>query len=89
MLALFAAATGLLLTNAAVAQSHTPSVVTLQSIGAVPTTEGAFTIQTSVPGLSTSACYEVCIQAPCAPCAHPYLPTATETVVLTCTCKAA
>jgi hypothetical protein len=75
MVGLFAP-TVLLFTSAVMAQAQTPSVVTSQSVGPVPTTEGVFTIQTSVPGLSTSACYEVCFQAPCAPCAHPPRPAA-------------
>jgi hypothetical protein len=56
-----------LLLGAAVAQG-TPSVVTFQSIAPVPTTEGVFTIQTSVPGMPSSICYENCIMEPCAPC---------------------
>jgi hypothetical protein len=67
MLALLAPA--LLLLGAAEAQVA-PSVVTFISISPVPTTEEVFTIQTSVPVFSSSACYEVCIQAPCPPCAH-------------------
>lgn len=38
---------------------------------ALPTTEEVFTIQTSIPSRSASACYEVCIQEPCPPCASP------------------
>jgi hypothetical protein len=72
----------LLLASAVVAQVQTPSVVTFQSISPVPTSEGVFTIQTSVPGASTTVCYEVCVQAPCPPCAHP-LASAAAAALLT------
>ncbi|KAH7412159.1 hypothetical protein DE146DRAFT_751292 [Phaeosphaeria sp. MPI-PUGE-AT-0046c] len=67
MFALFAPA--MLLLGAVTAQvTNTPSVVTFISISPVPTTEAVFTIQTSVPGMSTTPCYEVCIMEPCSPC---------------------
>jgi hypothetical protein len=72
MFALLAPA--MLLLGAVAAQTNTPSVVTFISISPVPTTEGVFTIQTSVPGppaMFTSACYENCIMEPCPPCAQP------------------
>ncbi|KAF1844753.1 uncharacterized protein K460DRAFT_416133 [Cucurbitaria berberidis CBS 394.84] len=62
-------APALLLLASAVAGQDTPSVVTSVSISPVPTTEGPFTIQTSVPGtLTTTPCYEVCIMEPCPVC---------------------
>ncbi|KAL5118833.1 hypothetical protein ACEQ8H_003336 [Pleosporales sp. CAS-2024a] len=57
-----------LLARAAVAQQQTPSVVTSISIPPVPTTEGAFTIQTSVPGFAESSACAVCVMQPCPPC---------------------
>ncbi|KAF2033486.1 hypothetical protein EK21DRAFT_58717 [Setomelanomma holmii] len=46
-------------------QTATPSVVTFISITPTPTNEGIFSIQTIVPGMSSSPCYEVCIMEPC------------------------
>ncbi|KAH8716935.1 hypothetical protein GQ44DRAFT_394918 [Phaeosphaeriaceae sp. PMI808] len=60
----------MLTASAVVAQVSAPSVVTFISISPVPTTEGVFTIQTSVPAFPTTACFEVCIMQPCPPCSR-------------------
>ncbi|KAH7073515.1 hypothetical protein BKA63DRAFT_34496 [Paraphoma chrysanthemicola] len=67
MFALFTPAL-LLLASAVKVHGQTPSVVTFISISPTPTTEEVFTIQTSVPGLSSTPCYEVCVMEPCYPC---------------------
>ncbi|KAH7089922.1 hypothetical protein FB567DRAFT_314842 [Paraphoma chrysanthemicola] len=58
----------LLLASAVKVHGQTPSVVTFISISPTPTTEEVFTIQTSVPGMSSTPCYEVCVMEPCYPC---------------------
>lgn len=52
-----------------------------QSVTPAPgaTTEDVFTIQTSVPSMSNSPCYEVCIMEPCPPCGQPTTPPASST----------
>jgi hypothetical protein len=62
----------LLLASAAMAQVETPSVVTFISMSPVPTTDGVFTVQTSMPSLSMTPCINACTQAPCRPCKTPH-----------------
>lgn len=56
------------------------SAVYAQSVTPAPgaTTEDVFTIQTSVPSMSSGSCYEVCIMEPCPPCGQPTTPPASS-----------
>ncbi|UPX18386.1 uncharacterized protein EKO05_0008688 [Ascochyta rabiei] len=58
----------LLLLAGAVAAQQSESIVTDIPSSLIQTTEQVFTIQTSVPTGTTSACYAVCIKEPCYAC---------------------